>query len=130
MNIKALRQDVVDAVLREARKPSRGGGTPMAQAGASYNKAFFTNVDTQSVFTSSSTRRSSSWTKANGRPPDEQEADKPLLTYEKGGADAGRHGPDLRLHRLGQQRLQCRVRHAHAGLLTADVDVTDKRTTR
>lgn len=58
----------------------------MGQAtGASYNKAFFTNVDTQSVFYVQFNPKDFKLDeKANWKASDEHESDKPLLTYEKG----------------------------------------------
>ena len=53
--------------------------------GASYNKAFFTNVDTGGVFyVQVNPKEFKLDEKANWKASDEHEEDKPLLTYEKG----------------------------------------------
>ena len=53
--------------------------------GASYNKAFFTNVDTGGVFyVQFNPKEFKLDEKANWKASDEHEEDKPLLTYEKG----------------------------------------------
>jgi LysM repeat protein len=99
----------------------------MGQAsGASYNKAFFTNVDTQSVFyVQFNPKEFKLDEKANWKASDEQEAHKPLLTYEKGepttiSMDLIFDSTDSGLNVYDTYVMPLR------DFLTSDVDVTDK----